>query len=169
MLTQFLGRLLTLDTVINFVFCAAMAWLLRKRIAEVSGAPRWLSSLAGLSLSLVLAFTVRIFNTFTFGAGYWLFSSMWLGAFNLANPNWLLNFGLFVPAGLVIRLVGVRSLRTVLFLGLLSFGIECLQFWAGSGVADPADLVANICGASIGVAVAFLVRRIFPQLRALVD
>ena len=160
MFTRYFSDLLTTDTLINFTFWCLVAWLLRKPLLASFGSSRMRAIFAALSLAAVLAFTVRVFSTYTFTSSYWLFSSMWAGAFRVANANWLLNFALFVPAGFALRFAGRLALRTVGFLSLLSLGIECLQFWARSGVADPADLVANSCGAFAGVVLAMLALRI---------
>ncbi|MFM7029676.1 MAG: VanZ family protein [Micrococcales bacterium] len=159
MFTRYFADLLTPDTIINFAFWCLIAWLLRKRLLGLFGSSRIRAILVALSLAAVLAFTVRVFSSYTFTSSYWLFSSMWSGAFRVANGNWLLNFALFVPAGFALRFAGKSALRVLGFLSLLSLGIECLQFWARSGVADPADLVANTCGAVAGIAFATLALR----------
>jgi glycopeptide antibiotics resistance protein len=58
-------------------------------------------------------------------------------------------------------LAGRKPGYVILGLALLSFSIETLQFWARSGIADPADLVANVTGALVGTVAALAYKRWF--------
>lgn len=151
MLAQYLGRLLTPDAIINFIAWMTLAFLLRKKLRGLTGGSAIFNWLLISALCLILAFTLRIFSTYTFGPGYWLFSAMWDRAFDFTNPNWFLNFSLFLPAGFAFAFSSMGKLRALGLLALMSLSIECLQFWARSGVADPADLVANVIGAGFGL------------------
>jgi len=161
MFNQFLSALLTPDTLINFGFWLVVLALLRKKFAAALNTTLLRAILAGVAVAGVLAFTVRVFSTYTFSTSYWLFSPMmWGGAFDVFSGNWILNFALFVPAGFALTFSGRGYLQSFLFLSLLSLGIECLQFWARSGIADPADFMSNSAGAAGGVLIGSLVLRL---------
>jgi glycopeptide antibiotics resistance protein len=74
------------------------------------------------------------------------------------------NLVLFLPLGILIPLVWshLRFRRGLVIATALSFSIELLQFlsraWGSYRTADINDLVLNVLGASLGLALVFLLR-----------
>ena len=85
-------------------------------------------------------------------------AALWDDAIRIDKP-WLLNVGLFIPAGVMLYLTFARVIRVLVGLVALSVAIEFVQRWLMLGAADPADILANSVGASIGLASAAMIRR----------
>ncbi len=142
-----------------------MSWVLAKLLASRSKTPFLQAFLSLLSISLVLSVTIigRMLELSSWGDGVltvsWLTdSALWGDAISIDKP-WVLNVGLFVPAGLTVALVFPKATRVVAGLIALSVAIEFVQRWLMLGAADPADIIANYVGAVIGVACAKVLRR----------
>ena len=75
------------------------------------------------------------------------------------DADWWRNVALFVPAGAFGAMATRRPARTVVALVALSVAIEAGQHAAWLGHADPADLVTNGLGATLGVVAAGAVWR----------
>jgi VanZ family protein len=156
-----LAMFFSVDTLLNFGFWFLITFVLRKQLAKwFKLSSRWVIWVC-LSLAAILSVTLRIWVAYNFSTVYWLFSpDQWSRAFHLSG-QWVLNAALFAPAGFALVLAGRKPGYVILGLALLSFSIETLQFWARSGIADPADLVANVTGAVLGTVVALASKRWF--------
>ncbi len=118
---------------------------------------------AGLTLGVILSVTLfgRMLKLEHWGSGdltvSWLTDdALWSGVADIDRP-WLLNFALYMPAGFSLARAFVRAAVVVLLLAMLSLFIEFVQRWTMLGTGDPADLVANVLGASLGASGAALV------------
>jgi hypothetical protein len=156
-----LALFFSFDTILNFGFWFLVTLALRKHLAKwFRLSSKWVIWVC-LSIAAILAVTLRIWVTQNFSTVYWLFSpDQWVHAFHISG-QWVLNAVLFAPAGFALVLAGRRPVYVVLGLAVLSLSIETLQFWARSGIADPADLMANITGAVIGVMAAVAYKKWF--------
>jgi glycopeptide antibiotics resistance protein len=85
----------------------------------------------------------------------WLDPRTWA---SLPTREFVANILMFVPLGMLVRLGLPRaSWRLPVFLGAaVSLAIEVLQV-GSPRVSDPRDVVANVAGALVGAAVAFVV------------
>lgn len=62
-----------------------------------------------------------------------------------------LNTLLFLPCGMLLRLIGIKSFTSIIFSGTISTLIEVMQFAIGSGrTSDLNDLLFNTFGAILG-------------------
>jgi tetrahydromethanopterin S-methyltransferase subunit E len=120
--------------------------------------------LAALSLGAILAVTLfgRMLKLEHWGSGdltvSWLTDGpSWSRVADIDRP-WLLNFALYVPAAFLLVLAWGRAAAVVGCLAALSLVIEFIQRWTMLGAGDPADLVANILGATLGAIGAHVVR-----------
>ena len=142
-----------------------MSWVLAKMWA-----PRFTVSfpcgfLSLMSIGLILSVTLigRMLELSSWGDGAltvsWLTdSALWGDAIRIDKP-WLLNVGLFIPAGVMLTLTFARVIRVLVGLIALSVAIEFGQRWLMLGAADPADIIANFVGAALGVACATVLTR----------
>ncbi|MFM8646123.1 MAG: VanZ family protein [Actinomycetota bacterium] len=133
------------------------AWFVARSLAARTAQRFALVFASSVSIGLILAVTLfgRMLELSSWGHGTlttsWLTdSTLWSNALDINRP-WLLNFGLFLPAGFFCSLAFRRTLIAVLSLTGLSFAIEFIQRWMMLGTADPADLVANLAGVLVGV------------------
>lgn len=141
-----------------------LSWLLAKRWASRSKTSPQRGFLSLVSVSLILSVTIfgRMLARYSWGDGAltvsWLTdSALWKDAIRLDRP-WLLNVGLFVPAGIALTLTTERFVRVISGLAAMSITIEFAQRWLMLGAADPADIVANCIGVAIGVSFASVVK-----------
>ncbi|MCG8405059.1 MAG: VanZ family protein [Phycisphaerales bacterium] len=93
-------------------------------------------------------------------------------------PDIFVNIGIYLPLGALGWIVCRRlklgritaAAPAVLFAGLLSFAIEYGQRWIGSRVSSWVDVIANLLGAGMGVALLYIwsepLRRLLDQGRA---
>lgn len=143
-----------------------LSWLLANLWASRSKTSPQSGFLSLMSVSLILSVTIlgRMLELSTWGdgalTGSWLTdSALWKDAIRLDQP-WLLNVGLFIPAGIALTLTTERVVQVIAGLAALSITIEFAQRWLMLGAADPADIVANCVGVAIGVAGASAIRRV---------
>jgi glycopeptide antibiotics resistance protein len=143
-----------------------LSWLLAKRWSSRLKTTPKRGFLSLMSVSLILSVTMfgRMLELSTWGdgalTGSWLTdSALWKDAIRLDRP-WLLNVGLFVPAGLTLTLTTQRVVRVIAGLAALSITIEFAQRWLMLGAADPADIIANCVGVAIGVTSASTITRV---------
>lgn len=159
------------QTVDQYVIVALMplvllSWAVAKFWAARSVTPLFRCFFSLLSIGLVLSVTIigRMFELSSWGHGTltssWLTdSALWGDAIRIDKP-WLLNVGLFIPAGVMLTLTFAKVIRVFVGLVALSVSIEFVQRWLMLGAADPADIVANCIGALIGAAGAMIVSRV---------
>lgn len=134
---------------------AAGAWWLHRR-GSVHHPLAWFGALGSIAgcLSLTLARdgapeAFRPGDVLAWAATGW---DGLIGGDLLGSSQFLLNLGLFVPAGLAWTSLTGRPGRTLVGLAGLSVFIESVQAVAGLGGADVTDVVANTIGAGLGVA-----------------
>ena len=151
--------------ILAMVPIVVVAWLVARAWASRTSHRFSLAFACTTAIGLILAVTLfgRMLELSSWGNGAltttWLTdSALWSDALDITRP-WLLNFGLFVPAGFFCLFAFGRPLITVLSLAGLAFAIEFAQRWLMLGAADPADLVANFAGVLIGSMCAGIVRR----------
>jgi glycopeptide antibiotics resistance protein len=118
-----------------------------------------------MSIALILAFTLvaRMLELTQWGDGElsasWLTdNALWGESVHIDRP-WILNAVLFIPAGFTLA----RSCHvwiSVAALAALSVVIELTQRRLMLGAPDPADLVANVVGATVGA----LAARVTPRV-----
>ncbi|MFM6980548.1 MAG: VanZ family protein [Micrococcales bacterium] len=158
-LAAYLGRLIDLETLGMLMVWGALGFLLRRPLGRISKLKGWkLFWTAGTTI-VILAFTLRLFNLDGSDPVPWPLN--WLGWSQslTIGANWFLNLLLFVPAAFVLVLVGKKPSWVFVGLVLLSAFIETIQQLTWSGVADPADFVANSFGAAFGILLGLLWRR----------
>ncbi|MFQ5705666.1 MAG: VanZ family protein [Gemmatimonadales bacterium] len=73
---------------------------------------------------------------------------------DLGTADAILNLLLFIPLGLGLRLVGMTLGRTIVMAALLSGGIEFLQLFIPGRFTSLRDLLSNVIGCAIGIAIA---------------
>jgi len=122
--------------------------------------PFRVAALTSMSIALILAFTLvaRMLELTQWGDGElsasWLTdAALWSESLRIDRP-WILNAVLFVPAGFALAKVARRAWISVAALAALSIAIEFTQRLLMVGAPDPADLVANIVGATLGALIA---------------
>jgi len=142
-----------------------MSWVLAKMWAPRFTVSFLCGFLSLMSIGLILSVTLigRMLELSSWGDGAltvsWLTdSALWGDAIRIDKP-WLLNVGLFIPAGVMLTLTFARVIRVLVGLIALSVAIEFGQRWLMLGAADPADIIANFVGAALGVACATGLRR----------
>ena len=142
-----------------------MSWVLAKMWAPRFTVSFLCGFLSLMSIGLILSVTLigRMLELSSWGDGSltvsWLTdSALWGDAIRIDKP-WLLNVGLFIPAGVMLTLTFARVIRVLVGLIALSVAIEFGQRWLMLGAADPADIIANFVGAALGVACATVLRR----------
>ena len=95
----------------------------------------------------------RIINTYPFSTiqGYFNMNGAFLSDFALTNI--LGNIAIFVPMGIYLSLFTktMSILRNTTLVGLISLGVEILQYVFAVGMADVDDLILNTVGGLIGV------------------
>ncbi len=157
-----------------FVPLLFVAAVLAGPVARRTGSSRLLVWLALVSIAGVLAATLRERDLLAqlsdagpsscagcvpFG---WLTDPrLWSRAARI-DAAWLLNVALFIPAGLLVTLATRRPARVLITLVGLALSIEVIQDLTRLGSPDPADLVANSVGASIGVGLGIVALRVRP-------
>ena len=61
------------------------------------------------------------------------------------------NFLVFVPFGLYLKMLGLRTGRTLFLGAAASAAFETIQYAAGIGACDVTDLITNTAGCAAGV------------------
>ncbi len=150
--------------IVVFFVLLACAVALSGPTARWVGCDRWLAVPALASVAGILAVTlgVRAVNGGSLGSASlaWVMDGdLWARSLD-AGPGWWLNVALFVPAGVLIGVATLKARRTFFQLVVLSVLIEVVQSIGLLGSSDPADLVANAIGASIGCALSIPARRL---------
>ena len=150
--------------ILAMVPLALMSWVLAKMWAPRFTVSFLCGFLSLMSIGLILSVTLigRMLELSSWGDGSltvsWLTdSALWGDAIRIDKP-WLLNVGLFIPAGVMLTLTFARVIRVLVGLIALSVAIEFGQRWLMLGAADPADIIANCIGAVFGVACATVLR-----------
>lgn len=131
-------------------------WLHRSDRFALRSTGLWFAGLASLALIVAatlfrdgLPATIRLGNL-----GDWSEDGLrQLSRDPFGSSQFVLNIGLFVPAGTVLALISRRPVVSLLTLTGLSLLIESIQAVAGVGANDVADLAANALGAAIGAAI----------------
>lgn len=149
-LSAYLGRLIDIETLTMLLLWSALGIVLLKPIGKLSKLKGWQLLLVIGSIALILAFTLRLFNLDGSDPTPWPLNWFGWSQALAMGTNWYLNLLLFIPAGLVLVLVGKKPKWVFIGLALLSALIETIQQLTWSGVADPADFVANSLGAALG-------------------
>lgn len=111
-----------------------------------------------ISINLVIASNIAWWRTQPTSTGIITKDSSWANLLD-ADPNWIFQLLLFIPLAYFLSSSLNRIILPLTVLGLLSFIIEILQQRLYWGYSKPADLVANISGALIGVMLARLKRK----------
>jgi hypothetical protein len=121
---------------------------------------RWLVFVGLASIVLIVVLTLAN-RAFIGGSDVGWFLDGWGGLPTaVVDPGWWLNLALFVPAGWAWTQLTRRPGVVVIALAATSFLIESLHATKLAGIGDPADLVANVLGATVG---ALLARRLGPS------
>jgi hypothetical protein len=150
-LSAYLGRLVTIDVLVGFVFLAVIAYLMRHRLEKWLRLSKWRSLWVAWSVAGILAFTIRLWDSNGFDPVPWfLHFDRWASAFE-PGVNWFLNSALFIPSGFLLTAFGKRWTGSFIALVVLSAAIELFQQYTKYGIGDPADFIANTIGALIGV------------------
>lgn len=84
----------------------------------------------------------------------WLSAQTWTTG---SPPEFVLNVLLFTPAGLLISHWGAR--RATVLAAALTLTIEIAQIPITGRISDPRDLIANIAGTLLGIAIATWARQ----------
>jgi len=111
-----------------------------------------------ISINLVIASNIAWWRTQPTSKGIITKDSSWANLLD-ADPNWIFQLLLFIPIAYFLSTSLNRIILPLAVLGLLSFIIEILQQSLYWGYSKPADSVANISGALIGVILARLKRK----------
>ena len=150
---------------VTMLVLATGAVALAVPVARRLGSNRFLVAAALLSIALIVGATLASRGLDGEGAGFGspLFACLdtgdcWERIFEVDLLS-LLNFVLFVPAGLFVGLVTRRPLITGAALVGMAGLIEVGQGLFHLGAPDPGDLIANSLGAIVGVALAAAVQR----------
>ena len=157
-LASYLGRLVTIETLVSFSVLAVITYLLRGRLALLFKLSNWKAIWLGWSICGVLAFTIRFWDSNGFNPVPWfLHFDEWQQIY-IYSASWLLNVALFIPAGILLTAFGKRFWASLA--GLLGFStvIELFQQYTKYGIGDPSDFTANALGAAIGLGIGLLVR-----------
>lgn len=106
---------------------------------------------------------LRIVNTYPFSTiqGYFNINGAFL--YDYALTNILGNIVIFIPMGIYISLFKKKTsvwINTIL-VGLVSLGVEILQYIFAVGVADVDDLILNTIGGFIGVLLFKFIHKIY--------
>lgn len=75
------------------------------------------------------------------------------GDFRFSFRERMENFVIFVPAGIYLKMMGVRSLKAFAAGAAVSVCMEAVQYLTGLGVCDVTDVITNTAGCAAGVAV----------------
>lgn len=147
-------RILTLDSLAFFFILMLTSIFFMKVFTSRFQISKFQFLLLAASINVILALTLRWWEWRGTPPTFWLIDkNSWNAVLDL-NSNWIFNVLLFIPAGYSLSKYLNKLPAAFLLLTLLSFSIETLQGIFEWGSSDPADWVANTCGASFGVLLA---------------
>jgi VanZ like family len=165
--SRVVSNLINAGTLPVFVPLAVLAVVLSGPLARRLRTSRALAALSLLSIAGIVAATFReqdlrlwlsdlgavITCSECTHLGWLTDAGLWSRA-SQVDAAWSLNLALFVPAGLFTTLATHRPWRVLVALAGLSLLIEVVQDLTYLGAPDPADLLANVLGAALGVILA---------------
>lgn len=155
------SRVISLNTILFFMALLIGGFVIRKFITKSNSYSTLQYGLISASISGIFATTLRYWMRIGTPDTFWLINqNLWKSAFAL-DSNWLLNFALFIPAGTLNTYYGKQPVKTLVELVLLSFLLETIQGFTQWGASDPADWMANTCGAAMGIIIAGVIRKAF--------
>lgn len=161
----YFGRLVTLEDAIYILALMGLAFLVRKPIARRLGVSIRRYLLIALAFAGIVGLSLRFWEWGGINPLFWLVDpALWAMASHVGT-NWILNVALYVPPALLLVLAAKNPWKVFAALVGLSFVIETIQQYTRIGAADPADLIANLLGAGIGVALGLVCGKIWPRLK----
>jgi len=161
---SYFSRLITFQDFLWIGFIWIIGFLFRKRLAKALGISTKRYILIALAFAGVIGFSLRFWNATGTLSTFWLFApEVWAAGFHI-NANLVLNICLYIPPALLLILARKSWWKSAIVFAALSFVAETIQQYARIGQGDVMDLLANFLGASFGIGLGLLLRRLFPRL-----
>lgn len=158
----YFGRLLTVEVLLWITSLVVISLLLREPLSKA------LRISVKRFLLIAVAFAGVVGLSFRFWEAYGTISTFWLFAPELwstglaVNTNLVLNVCLYAPPAALLVLARKSSWIILLVLAAISFLTETAQQYLRVGAGDPFDWFANVAGTLLGIAVGFILLRLFP-------